>query len=176
MPKGHDLSGAQKFCLVILRMAIGWHFLSEGIGKIQSLTWSSAGYLTSSFGPFSYLFQEMLKEENAWFLHIADLMVTYGLIVAGACLLLGLFTRLGCVVGLMLLALFYVSMPPWEWTPMPGTESNYLIVNKNIIEALGLLIILAFPTGRFAGLDALLYPLIGQYMPEWLVGARSKEA
>ena len=175
-PKGHDLSGFQRFCLIVLRTAIGWHMLSEGIGKFTSLTWSSGGYLAGSFGPFSQLFQKMIQPGNEWLLEKADMMVTYGLIFAGASLLLGLFTRLGCIVGMLLLTLFYVSMPPWEWTPIPGTESNSLIVNKNVVEALGLLIVLVFPTGRFAGLDALLYPMIGQRFPEWLVGARSKEA
>jgi thiosulfate dehydrogenase [quinone] large subunit len=176
MPKGHDLSSPQKICLVILRMAIGWHMLSEGVGKLTSLNWSSAGYLTGAFGPFSSLFQKMTQEGNEWLLQSADLMVTYGLVIAGASLLLGMFTRLGCVLGMMLLTLFYVSMPPWEWTPIPGTESNYLIVNKNVIEGLGLLIILMFPTGRFAGLDSLLYPLLGRYFPSWLVGEPSNEA
>jgi thiosulfate dehydrogenase [quinone] large subunit len=175
-PKGHDLSGIQKTCLVILRFAIGWHLMSEGIGKFQAISWSSAGYLHGSFGPFSELFKMMLTEQNAWMLKAADLAVTYGLIVAGAMLLLGVCTRLGCVVGIGLVALFYVSMPPWEWTPRPGTESNYLIVNKNTIEILALVVVAVFPTGRFAGLDAILQPLAARILPTWLVGVPSKEA
>jgi uncharacterized membrane protein YphA (DoxX/SURF4 family) len=100
----------------------------------------------------------------------------YGLVFAGACLLLGLFTRLGCVVGIALLMMFYLALPPWGWTPQPGTESNYLFVNKNVIEALGLCVVLAFPTGRFVGLDAVAYPLLGKYFPYWLVGVPSEEA
>jgi len=175
-PKGHDLSGMQRLCLIILRTAIGWHMLSEGIGKFMTLGWTATGFLSISFGPFAPFFKWMIAPENEWFLNISNMIVMYGLIFAGASLLLGCFTRLGCLVGLILLALFYCAMPPWEWTPIPGTESNSLIVNRNVIEFLGLLIVLAFPTGRFAGLDALLYPMIGQYFPEWIVGARSKEA
>ncbi len=175
-PKGHDLSGIQRLCLIILRTAIGWHMLSEGIGKFITLGWTAQGFLSISFGPFAWFFQWMLKEEQTWFLNMSNMIVMYGLIFVGLSLLLGCFTRLGCLVGLTLLTLFYVSVPPWEWVPMPGTESNSLIVNKNVIEGLGLLIVLVFPTGRFAGLDALLYPMIGQYFPAWIVGAPSKEA
>lgn len=175
-PKGHDLSGIQKFCLVVLRTAIGWHLLSEGIGKLNSTTWSSIGYLSGTTGPFAEMFRLMTQEENLWMLDLADKSVMWGLVFAGACLLLGVFTRLGCIIGFCLLTLFYVSMPPWSWTPQPGTESNYLIVNKNVVEGLALLVLVTFPTGRFIGLDSVLYPLIGKYFPAWLVGSPSNEA
>jgi hypothetical protein len=37
--------------------------------------------------------------------------------------------------------------------PQPGAEGAYLIVNKNLIEMVALLAILAFRTGTIAGLD-----------------------
>lgn len=173
-PKGHDLSTIQKTLLVILRTAIGWHMLSEGIGKLKAVEWTATGYLLGSFGPFSDLFKQIVKID--WFLDFSNFCVMYGLIFAGACLLLGLFTRLSCIIGVVLLCMFYVSMPPWGWTPQPGTESNYLIVNKNVVEGLGLLVVMAFPTGRFAGLDSILYPWVGKYLPSWIVGKPSEEA
>jgi len=173
-PKGHDLSAWQRFVLVTLRLAIGWHLLSEGLGKIQSVRWTSAGYLASSFGPFADLFHRIPAHEG--FLKFSDAFVMYGLTAAGAMLLLGLFTRLGCLLGLALITMFYISMPPWEWVPQPGTESNYFIVNKNVIEGLGLVVVMAFPTGRFIGLDSIVYPLFGKYLPCWAVGYPSREA
>lgn len=173
-PKGHDLSGPQRFLLVTLRLAIGWHFLSEGIGKFRVVDWTARGYLSSAEGPFADLFHWMSQNDS--FLKFSDTCVMYGLVFTGACLLLGLFTRLGCVVGIALLMMFYLALPPWGWTPQPGTESNYLFVNKNVIEALGLCVVLAFPTGRFVGLDAVAYPLLGKYFPYWLVGVPSEEA
>jgi thiosulfate dehydrogenase [quinone] large subunit len=148
--------------------------LSEGIGKFRSHSWTAKGYLYGSTGPFSDLFKQLA--DNEMFLSFANVCVTYGLIFAGICLLLGLFTRLGCVIGIGLLCLFYVSMPPWGWVPQPGTESNYFLVNKNVVEALGLIVVLAFPTGRFIGLDAVLYPMFGKHLPTWMVGYPSKEA
>lgn len=173
-PKGHDLSGFQRFLLVTLRLAIGWHLLSEGIGKIRAVEWTGRGFMSSATGPFADLFHSMSQNEG--FLQFSDACVMYGLVFAGACLLLGLFTRLGCFVGIVLLTLFYITVPPWGWTPQPGTESNYLFVNKNVIEALGLFVVMAFPTGRFVGLDAVVYPIVGKHFPYWIVGVPSEEA
>jgi len=176
-PKGHDLSTPQKFILVTLRLAIGWHFLSEGIGKLSMYpSWTSKGYLMGSYGPFSDLFKQIA--DNQALLSLSDTMVAYSLTLTGIFLLLGLFTRLGCIMGVILLTMFYVSYPPWTF--MPGvstpTDSNYLLVNKNVVEALGLLVVMAFPTGRFAGLDAVVYPIFGKNMPAWIVGSPSTEA
>ncbi len=176
-PKGHDLSTTQKFILVTLRLAIGWHFLSEGLGKLTMYpSWTAKGYLMGSYGPLSPLFKWMAG--SSAFMSVSDLMVSWGLTLAGICLLLGLFTRLGCLVGVVLLTMFYVSYPPWGFMPgiSTSTDSNYLLVNKNVVEALGLLVVMAFPTGRFAGLDSIVYPLFGKNLPTWLVGHPSAEA
>jgi uncharacterized membrane protein YphA (DoxX/SURF4 family) len=41
--------------LVLLRLAIGWHFLFEGVEKLKSDSWSSEGYLRESTGPLAPL-------------------------------------------------------------------------------------------------------------------------
>jgi len=38
----------------------------------------------------------------------------------------------------------------------PGAEGYYLLVNKNLIEAAAVVVVLAFRTERIAGLDLLL--------------------
>jgi uncharacterized membrane protein YphA (DoxX/SURF4 family) len=48
-----------RFFLVLLRLAIGWHFLVEGIDKLNSPSWSSEAYLRESTGPLSLYFQEL---------------------------------------------------------------------------------------------------------------------
>ena len=45
--------------LVLLRLAIGWHFFIEGVEKLQSPTWSSAGYLREATGPLGPRFRAM---------------------------------------------------------------------------------------------------------------------
>ena len=41
------------------------------------------------------------------------------------------------------------------YTEVVITEGNYLLVNKNLIEAAAVAVVLVFRTGRFAGLDLL---------------------
>jgi uncharacterized membrane protein YphA (DoxX/SURF4 family) len=45
--------------LVLLRLAIGWHFLFEGIDKLNHKDWSSAAYLRESGGPLAGEFREL---------------------------------------------------------------------------------------------------------------------
>ena len=66
--------------------------------------------------------------------------------VVGACLLAGLFTRLACLVGAGFLVMTYLTHPPFPWYPLPpNTEGNPLFVNKNVIEALALLVLAMLP-------------------------------
>ena len=94
-----------------------------------------------------------------------DLLTRWGITAIGAGLLLGLFTRVWCVAGAGFLILTYLSHPTVPWLPLPPmTEGNPLYVNKNLVEALGLLALATFPSGRWLGLDALL-PRFGRRRP-----------
>lgn len=160
-------STAQQFGLVALRTLIGWHFLYEGYFKlmlpgwtqtgIPLAPWSSAGYLKAATGPFASMFQRMA--ESSW-LPTLDLVVPVMLVLVGLSLLLGLFTDAGCVGALGLLALFYLSAIPASGLPEPHAEGAYLFVNKNLVEAGAVFVLLAFRTGRIAGLDLLRRPVI----------------
>jgi thiosulfate dehydrogenase (quinone) large subunit len=156
------LSGRQQAALVVLRTLIGWHFLYEGFYKamlpgwsregVPLAGWSSAGYLKAATGPFAGLFKGLAG--SSW-LDKVDLLVIAGLLVVGLSLMLGLFTQAGCAGALLLLAVFYLSAIPLHGLPQPHTEGAYLIVNKNLVEAAAVLVLLSFRTGRIAGLDLL---------------------
>jgi len=51
--------------------------------------------------------------------------------------------------------MFYLSAIPFAGVPQAGAEGAYLIVNKTLIEAAAICVLLAFDTGRIAGLDQL---------------------
>jgi thiosulfate dehydrogenase [quinone] large subunit len=148
--------------LIVLRTLIGWHFLYEGYYKFRLPGWSaagerlgawtSAGYLKAGAGPLAWLFQRMLAAGWAGWL---DWSVKISLVLIGLSLMLGLFTRAGCWGALLLLALFYLLMVPLAGTQQPGSEGAYLIVNKTLIEAAAVAVLLAFNTGAIAGLDLL---------------------
>ena len=59
--------------LVLLRLAIGWHFFFEGIEKIRSVQlgptttnrpWSSQPYLRESTGPFAQYFRNIAGDPD----------------------------------------------------------------------------------------------------------------
>ncbi len=87
-----------------------------------------------------------------------NLSTTYGLIAMGLCLMLGLLTPLAALAAAVFLGQIYLSMPPWPGLPPnPMAEGHYFIINKNLIEMLACLALACIPTGRWIGLDALLF-------------------
>ncbi|GMU22995.1 MAG: hypothetical protein AMXMBFR13_30790 [Phycisphaerae bacterium] len=93
-----------------------------------------------------------------------DIGMILGLVVVGACLILGLFTRLAALGGVAMLTMFYLSFPPWPGVvgdPGPS-EGHYLFVNKNLIELIALLMIATSGIGRWFGLDAFLHAIFGK--------------
>jgi thiosulfate dehydrogenase (quinone) large subunit len=141
--------------LVILRVLIGWHFLYEGVVKILSPNWSSAGYLLDSKGIFASFFYSLASNPDT--ISVIDFLNIYGLIAIGLGLILGCFTRIASISGICLLAFYYLSHPSLVGVKyvMPS-EGNYLFVNKTLIELFALAVLLAFPTGQLIGLDRLI--------------------
>ena len=157
------LSAVRQSALVALRMLVGWHFFYEGYYKlllpgwssqgVPLAQWTSAGYIRAASGPLARLLQRML--DGGWTPWI-DNAVKIGLLLVGVSLMLGLFTRTGCSAALAMLALFYFSSIPLSGVPEPGAEGAYLVVNKTLIEAAAVCVVLAFNTGAIAGLDRLI--------------------
>ncbi len=83
-----------------------------------------------------------------------DFMVRWGLVLSGAGLILGLFTRTSCVLGALLLLSFYLAAMPLPGVLEAVRVEGYPYVNKNIVEMLALLTLATTPSGRWAGLDA----------------------
>lgn len=86
----------------------------------------------------------------------ANYITMYGLLILGALLMVGLFSRLSSLGAAGLLFLFYLAMPPWPGVPEPPGPEHSLIINKNLIECLACLMLATIPTGRWVGLDALI--------------------
>lgn len=140
--------------LVVLRVAIGWHFLFEGYVKVINPHWTSGGYLNDSKGILSGMFYSLAA--NVELLKIADFLNQWGLVILGLCLILGAFTKLASIGGMLLLALYYFSHPPFlgfEYA-LPS-EGSYLVVDKTLIEFCALGVIAVTGTGAYLGLDRL---------------------
>jgi len=140
------------YFLVILRVVIGWHFLYEGVVKLSDPNWSSAGFLVESSWIFSGVFHRMATDPGI--LQVVDFLNTWGLILIGMGLFLGLFTRLSSIAGIVLLGIYYIANPPFISTGSAiAVEGHYLFVDKNLVELVALLVLTFFPTGKFLGLD-----------------------
>ena len=152
------LSRSAMIAITVLRVVVGWHFLYEGVAKLTSPSWSAAGYMKVSRGPFAGVFH-WIAGQPQW-LDTANLVTMYGLTMVGVLLILGLFTRLAAIGGIGFVVLFYLCNPPFVgyFYSIP-TEGSYLIVNKNLVEIGALLVILTTGSGQFAGLDRIVRAL-----------------
>ena len=142
----------RKIIITVFRIAIGWHFIYEGIAKIVAGNWSATGYLINSTGPFSGFYQWMGSSEAL--MQIVDPLNMAALILIGLSLFIGLAINVSAISGIVLLLLYYFAYPPFGGSIAGSIEGNLFIVNKNIIEALALLILI-FNKEKGFGLYAL---------------------
>ena len=140
--------------LTILRVAIGWHFLYEGLAKLFSPEWTALGYLQSATGPFAGFYQALAVNDSV--MMVINILNTWGLVLIGLGILLGLFTRIAQLGGIILLLLYYLSHPPIFSEPGFFREGSYFIISKDLLEIIALVVLMFFPTGQFLGLDGLL--------------------
>ncbi|HAM09478.1 MAG: hypothetical protein A2X05_14365 [Bacteroidetes bacterium GWE2_41_25] len=147
-------TSAERFVLIALRILIGWHILYEGFAKLLIPNWSSVSFLQES--------QWILKGFSGWIisnpgiLNAVDILNTWGLILIGLGLMLGLFTRASAIAGAILLFLYYLNNPPLTGLEYSvPAEGSYLVVSKTLIESMALVVLAIFPSGYFAGLDIL---------------------
>lgn len=141
-----------KDSITLLRVFIGWHFLFEGVVKLYNPSWTALGYLGSAQG---FLKQFYLLLANESIIGVIDVMNIAALIVVGLTLLLGFYEKLGALVGIGLLLMYYFAHPPFPWLQQFNVEGNYWFINKNLIELVACMIIFQFPTGQFFGLKRL---------------------
>jgi uncharacterized membrane protein YphA (DoxX/SURF4 family) len=85
-----------------------------------------------------------------------DRLIAWGLTVIGGCILLGLMTRPTCLLAACFLALIYLTYPPWPSMP-DNLDGRNIFVDQNLIEMLALLVLAMVPSGRWLGLDALIF-------------------
>jgi thiosulfate dehydrogenase [quinone] large subunit len=148
------LTRAQWITIVVMRVLIGWHFLYEGISKLTTEGWSAQGFLLQARGPFAGLYRWMASNPDV--LSSVNQLNMWGLTLVGLGLILGCFTRVASAAGLLMVLLFYFCNPPFVgyFYSIPA-EGSYLVVNKNIVEAAALAVILVSPAARALGLDRL---------------------
>jgi uncharacterized membrane protein YphA (DoxX/SURF4 family) len=146
----------------LLRTAIGWHFLYEGVAKLYSPLWTSYDFLSVSKWIFSDFFQWLASTPQL--LKIVDLLNIWGLILIGLALFLGIFTRLSSILGIILLSLYYLANPPFVGMDFGvPVEGHYLVVNKVLVELATLCIFLMIPSKSLPGFERLASLIINHF-------------
>ncbi|MFL5401625.1 MAG: DoxX family protein [Gemmatimonadales bacterium] len=134
--------------LVVLRIYLGAVFLIAALPKLQEdFTPRLAGFLENvalkQAHPFYLRFLEPVVLPNT---HLFALLVTWGELLVGICLVLGLLTRLAAAGAFLLAVNYMFAKGAWFWNPSSNDAAFGVI-------ALALLIGAA---GRTLGLDRLL--------------------
>jgi len=153
------LSRGAAFAIVVLRVVIGWHFLYEGLAKLQAPAWSAAGYLQQARGSLAFFFRSLAADANL--LPWVNQVTMWGLVAVGLGLVLGCFTRFASLGGIVLILMFYLCNPPFVgyFYAIP-TEGSYLVVNKNLVELAALIVVFLTRSGHVAGLDRIIHGLV----------------
>ena len=138
------MTSLQKFFLFLSRITVGWMFFYAGITKVLDPQWSAEGYLKGAKA-FSWFFQILLDPSV---LPIINFMNKWGLTLLGISLILGLFVRFSSLLGVLLMALYYMALG----FPYPNPHSY--IVDEHIIYISILFFVAAVKAGRVFGLDA----------------------
>ena len=120
--------------------------------------WSASSFLLQARGPLAGLFHWMANSPEV--IQYVNLLNIWGLILIGLGLILGCLTRIASGAGLLLILLYYFCNPPFVgyFYSLPS-EGNYLIINKNLVEAAALLVTLTLYAGRFYGIDHIFHKL-----------------
>jgi len=143
-----------QWTITVIRIAIGWHFLYEGLSKIIAGGWSSAPFLAGSRWIFAPLFHWM--SDSTVITSVVDFMNIWGLILVGLGLMLGAFTRVASATGSIMLFFYFIAYPPIPgYTISVPVEGSYLWVNKTLIEFFVLTAFVFISSDLHPGLDRL---------------------
>lgn len=144
---------------LIVRVYLGYAWLSSGWGKITNPAWATGGPLRGfwenavavpeagrpaiAFDWYRNFIQFML--DNQWYTWFADL-VMYAELLIGIALILGAFTGIAAFAG---------SFMNWNFIMAGSASTNGLMLT------LAVLLILAWKVAGWIGLDRWLLPLLG---------------
>ena len=140
-----------KTIITIIRTAIGWHFLHEGLIKLFAAGWSAESYLNNTCGFLSGFYHWLAASPVR--LGVVDFFNIWGLILIGLALFLGLYARWASIAGTLLLSLYYFAYPPFGISLIGGSGTTY-IINQLFIETAILVFLVCYKEKGY-GLDDL---------------------
>jgi len=161
-----------KLLVTILRVAIGWHFIYEGLSKILQGNWTASSYLLNTSGFLSGFYHALASSPAI--LKVTDLLNMYGLLLIGLALFIGFFSRLASICGALLLTLYYFAYPPFGNPLISAADGHIFIVDKLFIEATALLLLFFYREKGFS-IDSLIeFFRKKKAKPEEITGSESR--
>ena len=144
-PKGNWQTKTKLWQVTILRVFFGFYFLRDGLGKLTGgFTQPGAleKWLTTKTADAFDWYKPFLTEVAIPHHQIFAGLVTWGMILAGLALLLGVLTRPAALAGLFMTLNFYLA----KGGGSPATTSDQAFM-------VGLLVVFLTRAGRSFGLD-----------------------
>lgn len=133
----------RKITLLLLRITLGALFLYSGLDKLLG-DFTSSGYLLNvSTGIFSEFFSQLAGSA------LIDFLVVWGEILIGLSLILGVFLRFACSMGILMMSFYYISVLPPE----------HGFITQHIIYILVFTVLASYGAGRYLGIDKYLEKL-----------------
>ncbi len=140
------MSKFAKLSIILLRAAVGWFFLYQGIITILDSNWTLLPYIKNP-GTFSNFYLSLASSPLLPYLNytVKGLFVLVGLF-----LIIGLFVRIVGIIGILLQIFFYFPL-----LHFPYVESIYYIVDTHIIIIMAILFLFAIRAGEYFGLGSM---------------------
>lgn len=144
-PKGNWQTETKLWRVAILRIFFGYYFFQDGLGKLTG-GFTGPGVLekwlttkaTGAFGWYTPFLNDVVIPHHQLFAWL----ITWGMILAGLALLVGLLTRPAALAGLFMTLNFYLA----KGGGSPATTSDQAFM-------VGLLVVFLTRAGRSFGLD-----------------------
>lgn len=138
--------------LAVLRIYVGYYLCNQGIRKFQR-DFPKGDWIGRQIGDIPTLdlypwYKTFLQSYVLPHSELFGYLVTIGEITVGACLLLGLFTRLNAFVGFFMVANYYLGIGMTRGGAMVAQQHTFMLL---------LAIFLLANPGRTLGLDNLLF-------------------
>lgn len=140
-----DMS-ASRTLLLLLRLSLAWVFLYAASHQVFVPGWSVAGFLSST-KTFNGLFTLFTGPVIA---PIISFLVSYGHLLIGLSLLVGLAVRVSAAFGILLMLLYWMAHMDFPYI----TNTNNFIVDDHIVYALVLALLIVVRAGHIFGLDS----------------------
>jgi thiosulfate dehydrogenase (quinone) large subunit len=132
--------------IFLLRLSLAWVFLYAASHQVFVSGWSVTGFLehTKTFHGLFSVFTGPLAAP------VVSFLVSYGHLLIGLSLLVGLMVRVSAAFGILLMLLYWMAHMDFPYI----SDTNNFLVDEHIVDALVLGLLIATHAGHIWGLDA----------------------